>query len=220
LVNYDTFFKEIQHLFKVRHPCCAQIIGYFAKPDIAIITKFYPYKLSDIIDSTLEPSQKKTIVLDIISGLSYLHSISITHKRLKPNNILITSDIRAEISDYVLAQIFTPEEQTAGLSNITILDDYYKPPEGDYSMAADLYALGIIIWEIFEQKKPYYHVSSSPLFTLQKIQSGSLRPIFTEKVEKHVKLKEIIEALWHQDANARLLFPLDKALNIIMKLNL
>jgi len=208
-VDINNFTKEIQALLKLRHPCCVTILGYLINPEPMIIMELYPFTLSTIIynyEITFE--LKKVLVLDIISGLLYLHSINMIHRDLKPGNILITHDYHAKISDFGTALI---NRTTTNNSRNLVGTIYYIAPErcfqNKYSTATDIYAIGIIVWQIFEQDnlfddQPKYKDLTNQLTTLIAIHTDKARPTFKE-VLKNDKLKSVIEQLWHSEESVR-----------------
>ena len=52
----------------------------------------------------LEEIQVKSIVYDMLCGLSYLHKAKICHRDLKPENILVNDDCTIQICDFGLAR--------------------------------------------------------------------------------------------------------------------
>jgi len=91
---------------------------------------------------------------------------------------------------------------------------FYVAPEMveslKYNFATDYYALGIIIWEIFEQQIPFYHIKefhddnySKGFYIDNKIQRENLRPIFTDKITIYPELKNVIQQLWDKDYQER-----------------
>jgi len=110
----------------------------------------------------------------------------------------------AKISDFGTAKVITNSMQSS--VNMLVGTPYYMAPEiiqqYKYSVASDLYALGIIIYEIFEQKQPFYYVPEfnantkdlpSPFVILTKILKDRLRPIMSS--ETFPELKVLIQKL-------------------------
>jgi serine/threonine protein kinase len=58
---------------------------------------------------SLEETQVKSIVYDILCALKYMHSAKIMHRDLKPGNILINDDCTIQICDFGLARSFEQE---------------------------------------------------------------------------------------------------------------
>jgi serine/threonine protein kinase len=97
------------------------------------------------------------IVQNLISGLSYLHQNKILHRDLKPGNIMFSSEnfrLPIKIGDFGLSRIIhSPESKTNDLTS-GVGTEIYMAPEvrtsKDYSYQADLYSLGLIIWEVVQ----------------------------------------------------------------------
>jgi len=209
--NKDIFANEVQSLFNIKHPRCVSIQGYLSEPEPGIILNLYSTTLHQLIQNyTLELRIKKTLAKDIISGLAYLHSRGMIHRDLKPGNILITSlkEPRADISDFGTLTIIEDSTYYTTL-NLTGTPFYISPEatiDLKYSVYSDYYSLGIILWQIFEQKLPYHHIpdyyKSNPVTVLTSIHIKKQRPIF-EDINKYPELKDNIEKLWHEDVAVR-----------------
>jgi len=181
------------------------VLGYLINPEPMMVMEIYPNNLNTIIyEYNLTLDAKKMLTHDIISGLMYLHSLPLIHRDLKPANILLTNEYRAKISDFGTAKVITNSMQSS--VNMLVGTPYYMAPEiiqqYKYSVASDLYALGIIIYEIFEQKQPFYYVPEfnantkdlpSPFVILTKILKDRLRPIMSS--ETFPELKVLIQKL-------------------------
>ena len=103
----------------------------------------------------LAPSLAMNIALDICRGLTAAHAQSIIHRDIKPQNILLTSDQIAKISDFGVARILEASTDYAG--TITGTRRYMAPEqyEGSYDYRADLYSTGLILYEMFMGKFPF-----------------------------------------------------------------
>lgn len=90
---------------------------------------------------------------DMASGLEYLHSVDVVHHNLHGRNILLSSEGRAKIADYVCAQVMTKSKTTTS-TNIA-----YLPPEAiedpaHYTKQSDIYSLGVLLLQVAIQKIP------------------------------------------------------------------
>ncbi|KAH6816222.1 hypothetical protein C2S51_021042 [Perilla frutescens var. frutescens] len=114
--------------------------------------------------SNLSIIQRLNIAIDIAQGIEYLHygtGSSIVHGDLKPSNILLDHDMIACVGDFGLAKIVTnilPSNEIS-FSSIGIRGTLgYVPPEYGtcdiVSMQGDVYSYGIILLEMFTNKKP------------------------------------------------------------------
>jgi len=215
IVDSKEFINEVRLLTKLKHPCCTRLIGCTIAPQHMIIMDLYPTNLNKLlIENTVELYVQKSLSLDVISGLSYLHSCSIIHRDLKTSNILITENIRACITDFGVSKSMT---SLANSSLRLVGTPIYIAPEicaqlSAYTIQSDYYALGIILWEIFEnnslpyfQEYPQIYTSKYPVLEMTHIHQRRLRPVF-EEIKKNIELKELkqqIEKLWNEDPQQR-----------------
>jgi len=83
-----------------------------------------------------------------------------------------------------------------------------------YSEKSDIYALGIIFYELFEQKLPFYHIPdffeidkpykliSDISFVYETILNKQIQPQFTHTVQNE-KLKILMQQMWSEDPEIR-----------------
>jgi serine/threonine protein kinase len=98
------------------------------------------------------------LVLDILRGLHYIHQRGLVHCDLKPENVLMhleASGWVAKLSDFGVAR--SPEEVITGSMGDTGSPAYMAPERfyGQYSFSSDLYAVGIILYEVVIGKRPF-----------------------------------------------------------------
>ena len=105
---------------------------------------------------------KERILLDVTLGIRFLHERDepIIHRDLSANNVLMTEDLRAKISDLGVARI-VPNDI---LKKLTVAPGTtgYMPPEAlvanpDYGTKLDIFSLGILILHVILQKWPLPH---------------------------------------------------------------
>ncbi len=103
----------------------------------------------------LSPHWAINIALDICRGLIAAHEHNIIHRDIKPQNILLTSGHTAKISDFGVARILEETSEYAG--TITGTRKYMAPEqyEGNYDYRADVYATGLILYEMLTGKFPF-----------------------------------------------------------------
>jgi len=109
-------------LKKMEHPCCNRLLAVIPPGNIQkdketpmqdlkfnevyLVLRKCDMDLKKLIKSGkhLEETQVKSIVYDILCGLSYLHKAKIIHRDLKPGNILVNNDCTIQICDFGLAR--------------------------------------------------------------------------------------------------------------------
>jgi eukaryotic-like serine/threonine-protein kinase len=118
------------------------------------LKKIIKYPDSELLDI----KKVISVLVQLISGLSYAHSNAVVHRDLKPENILVTSQCRIKITDLGLSCAIDSDKGFTKTGE-TIGTPYYMSPElfaGDGSdIRTDIYSLGIIAYEMVCRKKPF-----------------------------------------------------------------
>ncbi|KAM5576272.1 lysM domain receptor-like kinase 4 [Rosa sericea] len=104
-------------------------------------------------------TQRVQIMLDVASGLNYLHSFTTpphVHKDIKSSNILLDSDFRAKIANFGLARSADVRDGHFSLTNHIVGTIGYMAPEylenGLISTKLDVYAFGALMLELLTGK--------------------------------------------------------------------
>ncbi|KAF5345362.1 hypothetical protein D9758_008509 [Tetrapyrgos nigripes] len=107
------------------------------------------------------------LLVDIGKGLKYLHSIGVIHGDLKGANILVDDKYHAVLSDFGLTAVtYDPHTVNAITTSAEVMGsvrwmapEVINPDEAEsrrQSPESDIYALGMVIWEVFSGKVPYH----------------------------------------------------------------
>lgn len=159
------FLREIRILLSLDHENIVRCLGIeHSKKNRFLVTEYCDGgTLRDFINAQIKLNieQKLKIVIDILSGLSYVHLQGIIHRDLKPENILLTVSPTgwiAKISDFGVAKIENEDRQTDIYSLGDTGSPAYMAPEqfyGKYSYSSDIYAVGVILYELLMGKRPF-----------------------------------------------------------------
>ena len=100
-------------------------------------------------------SRAVNIALDICRGLTAVHARNIIHRDIKPQNILLTSDDTAKLSDFGVACILEASNDIA--ATVTGTRKYMAPEQydGEYDYRVDLYSLGLVLYEMLTGRFPF-----------------------------------------------------------------
>lgn len=184
------FFQEANTVSQLHHPHIVAIYET-AQTWYAPIQQWIPFIAMQYIDGgTLterlqrQPKQDLAATLDmgrqIGSALDYAHGKHFIHRDIKPSNILFRGNGEAVLADFgiALARNQARITRTGGFVG-TIA---YTAPEVFDGITpdarADIYALGLILYEALAGKHPYWHETDSHEgVTIRKIQHTPLPPL-------------------------------------------
>lgn len=153
------------------------------------------------------------IALQILRALADAHRRGVVHRDLKPGNIMLTRDALGEESARVLdfgvakmlETIDDPNEHTPDtLTGVMLGTPNYMAPEqihGDeIKPATDLYAVGILLYEMISGKRPFHRTTRAETLRAQLTESA---PKLTAADGVSDELAEVINKALHKDAGQR-----------------
>ena len=117
--------------------------------------------LRDFLNENGPMSVEQTIqfITPVLSALAAAHLMGIIHRDVKPENILISKDGRIKVADFGLARNMTMAQTMTAESSVVLGSISYLSPEqvqrGIADARSDVYAIGIVLFEMLLGKKPY-----------------------------------------------------------------
>lgn len=108
----------------------------------------------------LAMSTAAALIAQAADGLAFAHHRGLTHRDLKPTNVLVTPDEQVKLSDLGLAGFFSQDTSQAAPADANAKWADYLAPEqlqhpGTFSPAADIYALGCTLYYSVTGKVPF-----------------------------------------------------------------
>jgi serine/threonine protein kinase len=132
-------------------------------------------------------------MIQICAGVGYAHRAGLVHCDLKPQNILITSDGRAKITDFGIARALAAIDAEEHTDIVWGSPQYFAPEQaagGPPSPASDVYALGVILFEMLTGELPFEAADPTLLGELHQVAPPpslrSLNPAVPASVEQIV----------------------------------
>lgn len=172
------FLSERNTLAKLDHPNIAQLL------DAGFTDQQNPYFVMEFVSgkSVLEYSDEKKLSVrerielfkSILEAVSFAHQNLIVHRDIKPSNILVTDEGNVKLLDFGIAKILADDnDMEMTQSGVNLMTPAYASPEQvtrqSITTATDVYALGILFYELLSGLRPYEFPTSSPLDVMKVI---------------------------------------------------
>jgi hypothetical protein len=171
------FDVEAQAMGRLAHPNCISVIDFGVQQLPYLVMDFVPgVPLRTVLQAGPLPARRALgIIQQVLSGLEHAHAKGIVHRDVKPENILIEhtpglAQDHVRLLDFGLAKLL---DGAARLTLGMLLGTpWYMPPEqmsdAEIDQRADLYAAGIVLYEMLTGKKPFDSPSIPELLLAQK----------------------------------------------------
>ncbi|EFL04931.1 serine/threonine kinase [Streptomyces sp. AA4] len=163
----------------------------------------------------LTVEQAAAVGIAVAAALEAAHDAGITHRDVKPGNVLVASDGRIKLTDFGIAR--NVSEATMTRTGIMLGSPAYISPEvasgGAVTPSADLWGLGATLFAAVEGAPPY-DADGDPLETVGKVVNGKVpRPkpgpladvitaLMKKEPEKRISLREVRHRLYPKQTKA------------------
>ncbi len=112
-------------------------------------------------NNCLEEKYVAVIVREVLTGLNYLHKSNVIHRDIKAANVLVTASGKVMICDFGVSALLAT---TNSKRNTFIGTPYWMAPEvaqpvPAYDTKADIWSLGIMIYEMMKGSPPHFRVA-------------------------------------------------------------
>ncbi|CAI2178739.1 5396_t:CDS:2, partial [Funneliformis geosporum] len=156
---------------------------------------------------SLDVKLKLRFALDIARGLNFLSAVSIVHRDIRADNILITDHETAKIANFKSSRAITDSTQN---QNATLEAIRYCAPEKltgkykyKYDTKCEVYSFGILLWEIAEGKIPLEKFGEDILAIQEQVCIKNYRETFSLGSLLPKEYRELAEIAVHHDHNFR-----------------
>lgn len=200
------FKNEINFCHSTTHPNIIKVLEYgtYEKNNIKTLYYVMPYyemNLRTAINNGIPENKVIDIFRNILEGLKYAHKNKIWHRDLKPENIICDSELKnVVIADWGIAHfceenmITTIEtKETTRLANFTYAAPEQRMKQEKVSAEADVYALGLILNEMFTKK----------------VIAGTNYKTISDITEEYSYLDILVEQMIEQEPHNRI-YPIDR----------
>ncbi len=195
---------ESQIMAEARSPHTVQLYGYVIggtpRASYMVMEHMSQGSLHDLLENSGDGWDKDwsirlQIIKDIVTGLAFLHASGIFHRDLKRANVLLSpgeGGLRAKLGDFGLAS----RGKRDGHDAIHLLaPELLRNKREMYTAAADIYNLGLLLWEIVSRQEPYANITNGLLE--RKIAKDQYREQIPAGCPKNIA--SLMRACWGDD---------------------
>jgi len=175
------FQREARSAARLSHP---HVVGVYDQGSsdchVYLAMEYLPGRtLRDVLDEYGPLSTEQALVLldPVIEALAAAHAAGFVHRDIKPENVLISDDGRVKVADFGLARAVTTTDSTHTTGMIIGTVSYLSPEQvesGDADARSDIYATGILFFEMITGSVPYS--GESPLSIAYKHVNSDVPP--------------------------------------------
>jgi eukaryotic-like serine/threonine-protein kinase len=156
----DRFLREIKVQASLNHPNIAQLYTAVRADNQLLMLMEYVegYTLEQLMNQGRLPlPQGLDCICQVLSALAFAHSRGVVHRDIKPANMMITPQGVVKLMDFGIARATADRRLTQ--TGQTVGSLYYMSPEqirgGELDSRADLYSLGITLYEVVTGRRPF-----------------------------------------------------------------
>ncbi|MGH3043869.1 MAG: protein kinase domain-containing protein [Gaiellaceae bacterium] len=199
--------REVEAATRLRHPRCLRALAlardeghvYVAYPFISGCT------LRDALrGGALDDWSAVEAAAQILEALAHAHSKGVIHRDVKPANVMVESgdEVSIRLLDFGMAQIDEADTLTAA-GDVPGTLAYIAPERlggAEATGAADVWSLGVILWEALAGRHPFWAVS--PLETARRVEQGA-QPLAELRPDLPRKLCRAVDRMLSTDPGKR-----------------
>lgn len=187
------FHQEREILGALDHPGIVRIVDAGSTDDGR------PYLVMDFVDGVridhycddnqLPLADRIRLFVRVCHAVEHAHQNLIVHRDLKPGNILVTPEGQPKLLDFGIAKVIDQDAPDLTSVTIPIMTRQYASPEQiggrRITTSSDLYALGLILYELLAQERPY-DLKDKPVTEAGRIVCENDPPLPSQKAPKHL----------------------------------
>lgn len=215
--NMDGVTRELEVLRKLNHPKIVRLKGFYEDDEFYYLLMEF-VSGGDLMDfvaahGSVGEDAGREITRQVLEGVKYIHSQGISHRDLKPDNILIEQDdpVLVKITDFGLAKVqgngtfmktfcgtlaYVAPEVIAGKANAE-----ENEKRNEYSSLVDMWSMGCLVYVILTGHLPFSGSTQEQLY--KQIKNGSYHEGPLKDFRISDEARDFIDSLLQVNPNAR-----------------
>lgn len=212
----------------LRHPNIVQTFAILENEDLSqvlIVMQFAGERnLQSVIDNereNIDMTRRLKFATDITRAMEFIHGNYLAHLDLKPANVIVDSYDTCRLADFGCCQLVTtgnneqeclPPSPTPSppSSRLSLTGTFaYRAPEllkgEEPSIKADMYSLGICLWQMLTREQPYG--LESQFVVIFGVVANQMRPSLLQVQQSHdittYAFVELMTRLWQAEPDRR-----------------
>ncbi|MBZ5709801.1 serine/threonine-protein kinase [Nannocystis pusilla] len=173
------FDREAQSAARLDHPNCIHVSAYGTTEDGMRYLVMQLLEGVELADLLTEPTAPKRVVewsIQILRGLEHAHSQGVIHRDLKPQNVFLTRDQHGnqllKLVDFGIAKLVGSDagDPLTRAGMVFGTPQYMSPEQAlgvEIDPRADLYAVGILMFQMLTGRLPFNHEDAIALIRMQ-----------------------------------------------------
>ena len=165
----DRFLQEARLASQIRHPNVVEISDFGRTPSggaYYVMEMLHGHSLAWRIDrgERLGPRRALEVAAQVASGLGAAHALGVIHRDLKPDNVFLCESpmapggLLAKILDFGIARVVGRKTRITKMGAVVGTPEYMSPEQArgeEVDHRSDLYALGVILFEMLVGRVPF-----------------------------------------------------------------
>jgi RNA polymerase sigma factor (sigma-70 family) len=199
----NSFLHEIDQASRINHPGIIKYLGWGESPHGG------PYILSELIEGQplshcreIGDMQLVQVLRQVCEAIGVAHLSGVVHGDLTPNNILITSEARAIITDFGLSACVQPMEPSQGVGSAVrsvggtlgyAAPEQVSPVFGNIGPWTDIYAIGAIAYFCLTGIAPHAKADATASLSSTIAEEDEMIPINVPMTAASKKLSKLVK---------------------------
>ena len=172
------FQREAMAMSKLYHVHCAALYDCGVHGGTPyLVLEYIPGRTlaADLQSGPMEPRRAVVIIRQVLEALRYLHRRNIVHRDLKPQNVMLVSSSSGadfvKVLDFGMAKVVAGERRDITMQGFIVGTPSVMAPEQirqkPVDGRTDVYAAGILLYEMVVGHKPFQHPETEKLMHMQ-----------------------------------------------------